>query len=500
MRRILIYGPPGTGKTTRLLELMEQHIAAGVDPRRIAFLTFTRRARAEALERVGKQFALGKRELPYFRTIHSVAYKELHLKDGDLMTEESLAEFGKLMGCEFSKAAAGEQAAEGLSGKQGDALLAMDNLARLRGVPIQTVWRAARPDIEWPTVQQFCDSYAHYKASTGLMDFTDVLSAFAHSRLRLPVDVAFIDEAQDLSALQWQAALQSTEGALQYIAGDDDQAIYKWAGAEVELFIRLPGERTVLHQSHRLPRTVHALAAQLAQRIRARVPKQFAARDAEGLIARHAGAEALPVGNGAQWLWLARNRYLLPPLRQQLERTGVVYAEHGMSSIRDSDREAIYDWERLRAGKQVEAQRCRGLYQYLRSGAQVARGHKALPGVPDDLPMTDAVLRAQHGLLAEGPWYDVLGNINDNRKSYYRSLLAHHKTLRLQPTVQLDTIHGSKGAQADCVALFTDTSRRVWEERATDPDSEHRVWYVGATRAREQLHIVEPQGRWHYEL
>ena len=47
-------------------------------------------------------------------------------------------------------------------------------------------------------------------------------------------DVVFIDEAQDLSLMQWNMAKSiwnKTEDS--YIAGDDDQAIFRWAGADV---------------------------------------------------------------------------------------------------------------------------------------------------------------------------------------------------------------------------------------------------------------------------
>ena len=35
-----------------------------------------------------------------------------------------------------------------------------------------------------------------------------------------------------------------------FIAGDDDQGIYKWNGAHVNTFINLEGTREILEQSH----------------------------------------------------------------------------------------------------------------------------------------------------------------------------------------------------------------------------------------------------------
>ena len=51
-------------------------------------------------------------------------------------------------------------------------------------------------------------------------------------------DVVFIDEAQDLSLMQWDMAKSIwNKTADSFIAGDDDQAIFRWAGADVDSFI-----------------------------------------------------------------------------------------------------------------------------------------------------------------------------------------------------------------------------------------------------------------------
>jgi len=60
-----------------------------------------------------------------------------------------------------------------------------------------------------------------------------------------------------------------------YCAGDDDQAIYRWAGADVDHFINLPGGSEVLSQSYRIPRSVHRIAEGIAKRIHRRFPKQY---------------------------------------------------------------------------------------------------------------------------------------------------------------------------------------------------------------------------------
>ena len=86
------------------------------------------------------------------------------------------------------------------------------------------------------------DSYANYKSTFGLMDFTDLIIRFANEadHLMPPLKICFLDEAQDLSPLQWDIAHKLDEKSERmYVAGDDDQAIYRWAGADVNHFINL---------------------------------------------------------------------------------------------------------------------------------------------------------------------------------------------------------------------------------------------------------------------
>ena len=59
-----------------------------------------------------------------------------------------------------------------------------------------------------------------------------------------------------------------------YIAGDDDQAIFRWAGADVDSFIAQTGKIMQLTQSYRIPQVVHDIASKIVTRIQNRLPKE----------------------------------------------------------------------------------------------------------------------------------------------------------------------------------------------------------------------------------
>ena len=95
-----------------------------------------------------------------------------------------------------------------------------------------------------------------YKETHGLIDFTDMLDKFLKPKVKSPgFDVIFIDEAQDLSIIQWKVVdkIEKETGCDVWVAGDDDQAIFGWAGADVDSFIDWEAEEIPLTQSERVP-------------------------------------------------------------------------------------------------------------------------------------------------------------------------------------------------------------------------------------------------------
>ena len=94
-----ISGPPGTGKTTTLLNMVDEALEAGVHPHRIAFLAFTRKAANEAKERAAARFNLDpKKDLIFFRTLHSLALTMSDIRPEQVMQEEHYRELSQAIG------------------------------------------------------------------------------------------------------------------------------------------------------------------------------------------------------------------------------------------------------------------------------------------------------------------------------------------------------------------------------------------------------------------
>jgi superfamily I DNA/RNA helicase len=68
--------------------------------------------------------------------------------------------------------------------------------------------------------------------------------------------------------------------------------------------------------------------------------------------------------------------------------------------------------------------------------------------------------------------------------------------------IVIDTIHQVKGGEADNVILSSKCNFPSHYERKSlaDKVKELRVWYVGATRAKKNLHLLGTFHRYHFPL
>lgn len=494
----IVLGPPGTGKTTTLLGLVEAELERGVPPDRVAYISFTRKAADEARERAQARFNLTAKQLPWFRTIHSLCFYALGMSSGDVFEGKRLREFGDWLGVKVSGKMSFEEGTT-FGFDVGDRCLFMENLARVRGISLREQYESDSDDLPWSIVERVGKGLAEYKRANGLHDFTDFLSMFAESEWSANLDVLLVDEAQDLSALQWKVVERLASKARRVIvAGDDDQAIYKWAGAAVDHFVALPGSETVLRQSWRVPPAIQTVANQVLSQVKNRREKIWMPRAGEeGIVKRVSSLDEIDFSTSEETLVLARNTcFLRDDAMKLLHSEGIIYGFRGGTSVRQSLVNAILDWERLRRGERIPVASVEKIYDEMKAGEGYARGHKKLPHFQDrEHEVGIPELQEYAGLMTEAIWHEALTRASAEERVYMVKALRRGDKLLRQPSVRLSTIHGSKGGQADHVVLMRDVAWRTYQERLIDPESEARTWYVAATRAKQKLTIVAPQTR-----
>ena len=495
----IILGPPGCGKTTALIGIVEEELERGTAPDRIGFFSFTRKAATEAMDRACQKFSMTRKDFPFFSTIHSLAYRQLGLQRGDVLEGQRLQRFAHYAGVRIS----GKFSEDGtLSGFDlGDRAMFMENLARIRGRDLRELYDEGDDRLNWSEVSRIARCLRVFKAAHGLMDFTDMLSEFVRSGIRLGLEVLLVDEDQDLSWLQHQVIARLAEGCRRFaVAGDDDQGIYAWAGADVNHLISMEGDVRVLGQSWRVPPVVQRIAGRVIREVKYRREKKWEPRQSSvGTVERAAKIDEVeaddPWGDedkNPPVLVLARNTYVLrEQVEPELRRRGVIYERHGHPSISDRTLSVIRDWERLRKGGKIRIAEARFIYEQMSSGLGVSRGHKTLSGEDDEREISAEELRADHGLLRNDPWYDALDRLPRDDVGYLRAALKRGERPGGRPRVIVSTIHGSKGGEAHHVILMKEMAGRTWREMGENPEDEARCWYVGVTRAREKLTIVE---------
>jgi len=91
-------------------------------------------------------------------------------------------------------------------------------------------------------------------------------------------------------------------------------------------------------------------------------------------------------------------------------------------------------------------------------------------------------------------WYQMFIKANPKDKDYIRTMLSKGEKLDEDARIWISTIHAIKGGEEDNVILCLDLGNKVKKamQKSNDKaDEEHRVWYVGITRARNNLYKLK---------
>ena len=207
------------------MQMVEDALEQGTRPEEIGFMSFTKKAVQEAQDRACARFNLEPKQLPWFRTLHSAAFRLLGLTRTDLLSLEDWRILGQTLGLSF-KGADSASPDDGVLipaiGGDGTKYLQMIDRSRYRQCTLSEEFNEAEDyNMYFSKMKQIYETVTGYKSENEKVDFPDMIE------LSLNVDaprlkLLFIDEAQDLTPLQWEMVLHWRENAERTVyAGDD---------------------------------------------------------------------------------------------------------------------------------------------------------------------------------------------------------------------------------------------------------------------------------------
>jgi superfamily I DNA/RNA helicase len=467
--RYKVVGPPGTGKTRRLLNEVQKYVDKGVPLNRIGYFAFTRKAAGEARDRFLKiKTELTKKDIKYFQTLHSLAFNRLGLKEENVMQDLNYKAIGDTCGIQIKYASYETNNWNGIFSSDSE-YLGLINLARVKQISVleQLDLNEHLSKIERDKLDAIDKEINNYKKIYNLIDFTDMIQKFLDTNNTPEFDVIFVDEAQDLSLIQWSMInkIEKDTGCDVWVAGDDDQAIFGWAGADVDSFINYDAEEILLKESERVPSSIQKIALDVINRIQDnRIDKQYFPKSETGDIYERYKLSDIDMTTG-DWLILTRTKSLLKPIPTYLKKKGLFFNTAQGNSIGKSLYEDIQYWSQLQ---------------------------KRIP-LPD-IQVQRIKERIKNSMNLSLKWYDAFDNVSDSQITYMRLLLLNHEDPTKEARIKVSTIHGAKGGEATNVVLFlneTANTIKGAKKSTAKQDEEYRVWYVGITRTMKNLYLIK---------
>jgi DNA helicase-2/ATP-dependent DNA helicase PcrA len=565
-----LFGGPGSGKTTALLDRVETLLEdESVEVNDVLVVSYTRAAAAEIRERLAERLDTTPRALKgNVSTMHAKAYELLNLSRGDVVGEKDKQAFCEEYGVEYEDEYKSGGRRTARSTTLGNKIIATSQwLQRTRrdvadwyDVPFQWNVEEVRlpPDVDpnaqegnkytptWPSdddrvdVPETIRAWRAYKGDNGLVGFADMLERVKQRALVPHVDYLVIDEFQDITTLQydvyeeWKPHMKKV-----LIAGDDDQVVYAWQGADPDLLLDTPrDEDVVLPNSYRLPSKILNVVNREIRHIEKRQEKDLKPRKEGGTVEGVYNPSMLDLARNVRYtveqdegtvMLLFRARYQMFQFIDEFLPLGMpfsVMTDQRMWTDRLSD--YVRAVEHLADDEPVTGLEARRLADMLQESAFGTNERDDLYDLIDEYEEaaeTDdlaAIEVSADEIRSLAPFVPDGASASDMvRKvtSFQRKSIAAYFDGPYQGMdpgrVRLGTIHSAKGREADHVFVSTDLTEKVVEQMAasvseeelaahgvdeftstTSPvplltDNERRVFYVGMSRARERLVILE---------
>ena len=281
---LLVLAGAGSGKTRVIVHRIARLVREeGVVPWRVLAVTFTNKAAGEMRERLGRLLGLEANEL-WVQTFHAFGARFLRREAARAGLSSSFPIYDDDDQLRLVKGILAELGAD--DGELLSARATLSYIDRWKGLALRPAEvPLADHDVEGQLAREVYVRYEAALGRAGAADFGDLLmrpvrlleeDAGLHARWAERFEYVLVDEFQDTNPVQYRLLrlLAGSRGNV-CVVGDDDQAIYRWRGADVENILGFdrdfPGTRIVkLERNYRSTRNVldaaHAVIARATRR------------------------------------------------------------------------------------------------------------------------------------------------------------------------------------------------------------------------------------------
>ncbi len=229
----LIIASAGTGKTSTIVGRIAHLLQEGISPKDILLLTFTNKASAEMIERVGKFFNQKVASEIESGTFHAVAYR--YLRERIHISLKQPKELKIVFKSLYEKRVFAQDAVAPYSSQY---LYDLYSLYLNSGVNLGFgEWIAQKTPAQAPFIaiyEDVLEEFSELKKTHNYADYNDLLLLFKEYILTQKPNFAEVlcDEYQDTNPLQ-DSILQALNPKSLFCVGDYDQSIYAFNGADI---------------------------------------------------------------------------------------------------------------------------------------------------------------------------------------------------------------------------------------------------------------------------
>ncbi len=279
----LIIASAGTGKTSTIVARIAYLLSQGVRPEELLLLTFTNKASAEMVERVGRYFDASVTKKIEAGTFHAISYRLLR-KQGEKIVLKQPKELKLVLKSLYEKRRFDALEAD-VAPYSASHLYDLHSLYQNQVSPLPFGrWISERLPEHAPYEAIYDDLYQEFEALKkrfGYVDFNDLLINFKAFLKSHPIHYKeiLVDEYQDTNRLQG-ALIEAFGRDSLFCVGDYDQSIYAFNGADIDIIgsfaERFSNAKIFsLNKNYRSSRPILSLANRVIEKNPRLYPKQL---------------------------------------------------------------------------------------------------------------------------------------------------------------------------------------------------------------------------------